>query len=592
MGRGLTVSSLDGASPRTPAICARLSGFRPGFASATLITARVAIGFLLLPVPNSAVQASAVGQVPPPRDPSGSGRTLATIQGRVTSVDTGGPIRLALVTVDTRPRDAETGVMTDDEGRYELQVPAGRYTLSVSKPGYVGLDFGQLRTLERGTVLDLSAGTLVRNVNLVLPRGGALSGTLFDPFGEPATNASVRALRYQFSGGRWTLAPINRFSTFTSDDRGRFRLYGLPPGEYYVEASFPPFGLRGRQDARTYAPTFYPGAVDPDSAERVRLGLSQELDGLDFRLTLALTARVSGRVLDSSGAPPTGIPSVSLIREGVSSSRASLWSSPVAADGTFTVPGVSPGTYTAYASESTRSGIGRFARTPVTVTGDDVDGVLLRLTTGAAARGRIVFEQGTTPDFEPDALQPVTLPSGFDLLPVGRGLGHVDDTWTFDMRGMSGPQLVRLSGLPARWTVSRVELAGRDITDTPIVFNREMPATGLYILITDRVTEIAGSVLDASGGIAHDYTALVFSAEPGYWTYPSRFVRAARPALDGTFSVTALPPGRYLALAAPGIAEGAWTEAAFLEQIRPRAESFSLGHGERRSVQLRLAAIP
>ena len=111
------------------------------------------------------------------------------------------------------------------------------------------------------------------------------------------------------------------------------------------------------------------------------------------------------------------------------------------------------------------------------------------------------------------------------------------------MRGMSGPQLVRLSGLPARWTVSRVELAGRDITDTPIVFNREMPATGVYILITDRVTEIAGSVLDASGGIAHDYTALVFSAEPGYWTYPSRFVRAARPALDGTFSVTALPRG-------------------------------------------------
>ena len=230
MGRGLTVSSLDGASPRTPARCARLSGFRPGFAWAALITAGVAIGFLLLPIPNSAVQASGVGQVPPPRDPSGSGRTLATIQGRVTSADTGGPIRLALVTVDPRPRDAETGVMTDDEGRYELQVPAGRYTLSVSKPGYVGLDFGQRRTFERGTVLDLSAGTLVRNVNLVLPRGGALSGTLFDPFGEPATNASVRALRYQFSGGRWTLAPINRFSTFTSDDRGRFRLYGLPPG--------------------------------------------------------------------------------------------------------------------------------------------------------------------------------------------------------------------------------------------------------------------------------------------------------------------------------------------------------------------------
>ena len=283
---------------------------------------------------------------------------------------------------------------------------------------------------------------------------------------------------------------------------------------------------------------------------------------------------------------------MSLVREGVSSTRASLWSSRVAGDGTFTVPGVAPGTYTAYASESTSRGIGRFARMPVTVTGDDVDGVILRLTTGAAVRGRVLFEQGTTPDFEPGALQPVTLPQGFDLLPVGRGLGHVNENWTFEMRGMAGPQLVRVSGLPAGWTVSRVELAGRDITDTPIVFPREMPATGLYILLTDRITEVTGTVLEPNGDGAHDYTAIVFAAEPGRWTYPSRFVRAGRPTLDGTFSITGLPPGRYLAVAAPAIADGAWTEAAFLERIRPLAEPFSLGHGEQRSIQLRLSALP
>jgi hypothetical protein len=69
-------------------------------------------------------------------------------------------------------------------------------------------------------------------------------------------------------------------------------------------------------------------------------------------------------------------------------------------------------------------------------------------------------------------------------------------------------------------------------------------------------------------------------------------VPAGRPVLDGTFSITALPPGRYLALAAPGIADGAWTEAAFLDRIRPLAESFSLGHRENRSIHLRLSALP
>lgn len=55
---------------------------------------------------------------------------------------------------------------------------------------------------------------------------------------------------------------------------------------------------------------------------------------------------------------------------------------------------------------------------------------------------------------------------------------------------------MRLTGLPETWVVRAVGLAGRDITDTPIVFSSRTPTTGLQIMLTDRVTGLIGIVVD------------------------------------------------------------------------------------------------
>ena len=173
----------------------------------------------------------------PPRDRrADDAAALGVIRGRVTEADTHRPIRLARVSISPGQRGHQNVAHTDSDGRYELRAPPGRYAVSGFKAGYVTLEYGQRRVDERGTVVELVAGQTVTQINLALPRGGVLTGAVFDAYGDAVASATVRALRYRFASGRWQLFRTGRADG--TDDRGMFRIYGLPPGDYYLQASF------------------------------------------------------------------------------------------------------------------------------------------------------------------------------------------------------------------------------------------------------------------------------------------------------------------------------------------------------------------
>ena len=73
-----------------------------------------------------------------------------------------------------------------------------------------------------------------------------------------------------------------------SDDTGAFRVYGLPPGDYYVSARSDGMTPMMMPDARLatgdsdqgYAPTYYPGTPSPADAERVTVAVGQEVAGI------------------------------------------------------------------------------------------------------------------------------------------------------------------------------------------------------------------------------------------------------------------------------------------------------------------------
>src|SRR5213593_4615209 len=75
-------------------------------------------------------------------------RATGLIAGRVVAADTGKPLARARVLVSAPGLSKGRGQLTDDRGLFEFSgLPAGRYTLRVSKPGFVPISYGQRRPL-------------------------------------------------------------------------------------------------------------------------------------------------------------------------------------------------------------------------------------------------------------------------------------------------------------------------------------------------------------------------------------------------------------------------------------------------------------
>jgi hypothetical protein len=134
-----------------------------------------------------------------------------------------------------------------------------------------------------------------------------------------------------------------------------------------------------------------------------------------------------------------------------------------------------------------------------------------------------------------------------------------------------------------------VRLNGNDITDTPLDIRAESDISGVEILVTDRVPEISGRVTNARGEPTRDYTVVIFPEDSAKWAYPSRHVRTGRADQDGLFKIRSVPGDeRYLAVAVDYLEEGEGADPQFLEQMRDRATTFTLGDGEVKTVDLKL----
>jgi len=85
---------------------------------------------------------------------------------------------------------------------------------------------------------------------------------------------------------------------------------------------------------------------------------------------------------------------------------------------------------------------------------------------------------------------------------------------------------------------------------------------------------------------------VIFSSDPTKWIDRSRFVVLGRPTQQGRFTVSALPPDDYLAIALPSVAGLEYYDPDFLQQLRINATAFSLTEGESKTLDLKLKKRP
>jgi hypothetical protein len=537
----------------------------------------------------------------------------ASISGRVTS-NTGGPLRRAEVRAIS-----ESGLTrlatTDPDGRYLVRdLPAGTFTLHVSKTGFVPLYFGQRRPFERRATIRLEQGQRGA-ADIRLPRAGAISGRIYDTAGDPVMGARVQAVRRRMTQGQQGLQAVGVADS--TDDTGAYRLYGLPPGEYYVTATprrveDRPGRPVGNAVPGRGAPIFFPGTANRDLAQRITVDVSGEARA-DMQLSDVTTSRVTGIVLTAAGAPAAGAMVTLVSRDmefvgggGVDAMMPLRILDDAAADGTFELTGVPPGSFLLTAQ--TRPNLSAIfdipnqrlinpsarpvietASLPVTVNGD-VAGLTVATTPGGTATVTVVADQGVTGPLPAPRISVRAADGRSDSMAImHNGSNGVRDAQL--TLSLPGPSLLSVEGLPDNWAIKSIMLDDTDVTDRPIDLSTSR-STAIRVVLTDRVTELAGTVTSGSFASANadtDATVVVFTDDESKWSYPSRFVRSVRASADGTFQLTGLPPSLdYRAVAVDYLEDGEEHDPEFLKRMRDRAVRFSLREGERRAVDLRL----
>jgi hypothetical protein len=506
----------------------------------------------------------------PRRAPGPQRSGNGSIVGRVFDAATNTPIRRAQI--QGTNNELFVDALSDDEGRFQLpNLPQGEWRVTVAKGGYFTWQPGQKRPFDPPPPIRLARGQRV-STDVHLSRGGVITGRVSDDSGEPLAGLRVRVYRAKMVKGYRRLEDVG--AADQTDDTGAYRIFGLPPGDYYVAASLRVAPVDSVVQT-TYSPTYYPGTGELAQAQRVRVDLGTESTAI-FPLLPVRTVNVTGSVLTSSGAPANAF--LNLVSDAAEFGTPLGLGGATQPDGTFTIPDVPPGRYTLNASLR-GDGPSESGSVPVTVLNDDVAGNTIVTGRPARMKGRFVADAGVVGAM-PDALLVATAArSGGTVLASGSGK-------TFELDDLSEPFTLHVESLPDGWGVKSIVVNGMDMTDAKVDLAANQDAE-VQVVLTNRLTRITGSV--SSEGQPVKAEVVVFAADSAKWSYPSRFVRTVNADEQGRFRINGLPPlERYLAVATDYLEDGEHYDPEFLERMRSSAVEFSLGDVESRAVELKV----
>jgi protocatechuate 3,4-dioxygenase beta subunit len=507
------------------------------------------------------------------------------ITGRVVGED-GRPLAYAIVMVFRSYGRAPGPPLTassDADGRFRVtDVEPGLYGVSVMMPGYVNSLESQPPAGD-----DITYYRPGDNVSVTLVKGGVITGTVRDANGEPVIAVAVRALRLRDETGRNATAgprPYGFLPERVTDDRGVYRIYGLPPGTYLVAVgggqrlygAFNPY----QGDAVTYFPS-----STRDAANEVTVRGGEEVSGIDIRYRGERGHTVSGTI--SGAAEDAPVYSVSAIMR--SPATGEMVGAAVSQDTkrSFSFGGLGDGEYDLVAQQwqGGRGTVLTSIPRRVTVKGADVTGLALTLAPpasiegrvrlgpapadekcGKPARGEALMEtavnarrdeklRGQEPPFQPFFLAPGATP---------------DEQGEFSIRNLLEGSYRLTFRMPAElWYARALTLPGATPQAQPggsprpagtpgatpssaISLKMGQTFAGVEVQIAQDGATLSGRVRAAAEGDAlpSNLKVHLIPTERERAEEVLRYSEVA-PADDGTFSLTNLAPGRYKLLLRP-----------------------------------------
>jgi hypothetical protein len=417
----------------------------------------------------------------------------------------------------------------------------------------------------------IDSAHLQNELTLTLTPGGVISGRVFTTTGQSGANLTVMAYQMQYMEGRMVLT--SNFSR-EADDQGYYRLFSLPPGEYYIAASQRVAGPSPQQN-----PTYYPRTLDTRLARTVRVDEGSEIGGIDITLQSRSDLEISGHVLRADGG--IGNYNFVLIHQEAEALLQNLEGNlpNVAQDrsgGRFELNGIMPGSYELYARDISQPVIVA-GHTHVEVSNKSLTDIVIQAYPSVDVPGRFVLEGSpTVPRIETSptpiniAGTPVTFPAvapvlvlqAADSTTIARSYrSSVDPTGSFVFSGVA-PASYRLqglgpypgfAGLPERTYISDIQQLGQSVFDSGIVVDEGRSVPEIQVILRSDGGIVEGTVKNENGNLARN-ASVVLAPEPSRRQSPLQYKTAGIDA-SSHFSFSNVRPGVYKVFA--------WSAEAF-----------------------------
>ena len=536
-------------------------------------------------------------QIPAISEQEPADRQSGVIRGQVFTAEGERPLARARVTLYStggRADPVTRTVRTDSRGEYEIgNLEAGSYSVRASRNGYLSRSYSreissQSGTRRRSLTLSLAAGEVLDGIDFPLIQGGVVEGTVVDPHNEPRSRVSVTLSRYKSYDGERELIPAGRAET---DDRGRFRLFDIRPGSYYLSAVPRPLNAREEEADRSFPPVYYPGVLNPREAAKVEVSAGEEVGGFYFTLIEARSYGISGRVLTPEGRPARSV----WIRSRRDSDEFLVSGMEPSVDtdrqGEFKVKGLLPGRHRVTARSEGNEEL-RMASAVVDVTDQDIDGLTLVLAAGAEITGRIVADREEA-DSDWRRIWLYMEPIGSSSRYAGGGGSQVEEDLTFKIKDVPEATyrfVVRFPSWGNRY-VESIRMRTEELIDRPIEVRSGDRLDGVEIHLSSEGAQISGVVEKEDGReVAQAATVLVFAADSQYRGRYSRFTRRAQTDQRGQFSLKGLVPAKYLVCALTDHEYGHESNLDYLRSLERDADRIDLSGGQR--LEKNLVALP
>ena len=470
-----------------------------------------------------------------PKEPSGK------ISGRVTVDDR--PARG--VTVLLLPGDLGLSnkmtfkATTDNDGHFQLRgIPAGGYQIQAFAPALVNDRYGR-----PSQIINLNDGESVDGIDIALKPGGVITGRVTDVNGAPVIQENIRLISADQSKRQVYFQYINMMSS--TDDRGIYRLFGVPPGRYLVavggDPNSPTSPITG---GHTY---YHPETSDDSKATTIEVTPGSESTGVDIVIARSKVYAVSGRIVDAiSGKAIMGMTYGYGVQDIQANGFRMTYSSgsTTSARGEFRLHGVSPGQYGAYALPINESDLYSDV-TPFTVTDSDVGGLIVKVHVGSRITGNVIVEGA---DQQPaPRLSDIQLSYSSGSLNVARRGGMVQIATDGSFRIIGLPRGItrfypQFYASPIGLSLTRVERDGVEQKEG-IEVGTDEEITGVKLIFSYGTGAIRGQIKVEGGEITSSTMMFLNIRRVGSKVPVNN--GSQMPDVRGRFAILGLSPGEY-----------------------------------------------